>query len=165
MANKHYYKITKTMDPDLKNGRPGTQYYHSFPSSQELYRAAKFASDWCQNIDILFEDHLATSTWYITPWPEIRRETRAKKGKDRTPEEAIAELYYLMTKSIHKWMATLDYGMPCPCWDKWNLVIQHGFDLIARNDFEYAEEMKIEWIQTHNGKKPLNNIKDLIDSN
>ena len=62
------------------------------------------------------------------------------------------------------WINHADYGMPGPCWDKWNAVIQHGFKLIAQNDFDYAEAMKVEFVQTQDGKKPLNNIKDLLES-
>ena len=60
MAEKIYYKTIKKMDAEFGKGRSGTPYYHNTPASQELYKAAKFAKDWCQNIDILFEDHLAT---------------------------------------------------------------------------------------------------------
>jgi len=164
MANKFYYKKIKTMDSEFKKGRAGTPYYHNTPSSQELFKAAKFAKDWCKNIDILFEDHPATLVWYISAWDPIRRDARAGKGTKRTPKEAIAELLDLMTKGMPSWINHADYGMPGPCWDKWNAVIQHGFKLIAKNDFDYAEAMKVEFVQTQDGKKPLNNIKDLLES-
>lgn len=163
MAEKIYYKTIKKMDAEFGKGRSGTPYYHNSPTSQELYKAAKFAKDWCQPIDILFENHPATQTWYIHSWSGVRRNAQAGKGAKRTPQQAIAELYDLMLRGITKWMAIADYGMPGPCWDKWNAVIQHGFDLMAQNDFDYADAMSIEWIQSHNGKPPLNNIKDLLE--
>ena len=155
MANKQYYKTIKTHDADFEVGRAGTPYYHNSPASQELYKAAKFAKKWVILINELFEISPETSTWWIHHWQEVRRNARAGKGSKRTPQEAVAELYDLMDKGLTKWMATTDYGMPAPCWDKWNRVIQEGFDKLGRTDFDYADAMKVEWIQTHDGKKPL----------
>jgi len=170
MANQYYYQTIKTMTADLANGRPGTQYYHNTPASQEFYKAAKFSREWGFKLDDLFKEHEATSVWYFEPWAAIRREGRAHKGKERTPRQAFEELLTLMDKSIHKWIDTIDYGMPCPCWEKWNAVVEEGFRLIKIQDqgkpyadFNYAEEMTVEWNQTISGKRPINTFDNLVE--
>jgi len=164
MAKKIYYKTIRQMEAQYDRGRAGTPYYHNTPTSQEFYKAAKFAEDWCNQIDELFEAHQNTWQWYIHSWSGVRRNGLAGKGSKRTPKQAVAELLDLMKTGKPKWIASVDYGMPAPCWEKWNSVIQHGFDLINDPDFNYADEMSVDFVQTSDGKPPKNTFSDLVEA-
>ena len=171
MSNKTYYQTLEKKTSNYNIGRSGTEYYHNTAGSQEFYEAAEFALEWGLKLDDLFINHIATTVWYTEAWQGVKRNAKAGKGKGRTPRQAFEELLELMDKGVNIWQSSVDYGMPAPGWEKWNAVVDQGFKFIEmmdrgkpNADFDYADAMTMEFVQTLTGKPPLNTFADLMET-
>ena len=138
------YREINTKTADYSKGQSGTPYYDA--TNGEFRKVIEW-SDKIENspqeLIQLFSQTPQTSIWWQHPNKLLRRNAKAGKGRYGTPEERVLEMLEKIDLARKPVIQKRNWEMPKPCFDKYNLVVEMGFDLLGMP--EYADNYKISW--------------------